>query len=74
MSDYLNQMRNYLESLRGSDVPRDKTHMMELFTLMKDGLSDLALLEGLNYDSGSLIAKVKFADGKTYVVEIRPHG
>jgi hypothetical protein len=48
--------------------------MMELFTLMKDGLSDLALLEGLNYGPESLIAKVKFADGKTYVVEIKPHG
>ena len=68
MSAHLDQIREFLSAGKFAE---NHTHMLELFTLMRDGLGDLALLESANYDVDGLKARLKFADRKTYEITIK---
>lgn len=69
------ELKYYLRLLKeGILRPEEgKTHMFELFRLMKEGLAEFGTTEELNYTNAgeSLSAVVKFADGRYYSIEIK---
>lgn len=69
---HIEQIRDYFKGLKegSSDSSSDKTHLMEIYTLMRSGLDDLALSIDLAYGENSLVGRIKFADGKTYEIEV----
>lgn len=68
----LEQMREYLKDVKEGKtaIPPEQTHMMELMTLMRAGLDELAVVDSIHYLADALTGIVKFADGKYYRITI----
>jgi len=72
-----NRMREYFSQLRANPPSPEsldslKTYCLEIWSLMREGLDDLALMEGLHFETDGLKAKIKFADKKMYEISINP--
>ena len=69
----INEIRDYLSRLQAGEFPNREhtTHLMELLTMMKFGLGSYAETRETHYLFDGLRSEILFADGKTYVIEIR---
>lgn len=71
---YIKEMKDYFSRFvpgNPGTLEGIKTHMMEIWSLMRHGLDDLALTEDLHYEGDALKVKIKFADKKLYEIRIK---
>lgn len=72
-SRYRDALSAHLADVRAGRIaqPEGVTHCMELLLLFRAGVAELGEWETTQYRIDGLRSEVKFADGKTYEVEIR---
>jgi hypothetical protein len=73
MSPLIKELRAYLTEMKEGkiEVPRLLTHMNEINLLMKEGFGEFSETQTTHYTGNSLVTQIKFADGKTYEIEIK---
>jgi hypothetical protein len=73
MMAQVDEMRDYLRKFRAGEFPHRTgvSHMMELLALMKSGLGEFGETQETHYSPNGLVSEILFADGLTYVIEIK---
>lgn len=69
----VHEIKDYLSKLMKGEFPHRAgvTHLFELLVLMKTGLEGYSTTTETHYLNDGIMSEIKFADGKTYRIEIR---